>query len=147
MKNNIFRYDLKNAWGQLIKSLYVDKDNKLHLVGELNQEENVSVIKTDKINKILQKYEDQFIKVIKEEVPFVPVMDGYINEISININGKIYNDRINNLGYYDDEAIDNSKHLSLIFKLLDELYDELYSQNKEIKKYFVVTEDEEEEEE
>ena len=33
-------------------------------------------------------------------------VDGYINEISFKVNDKVYNDTINNLGFYDDNEVD-----------------------------------------
>ena len=145
MKDIIFKYELKDAFEQSIKSLVVDKENKLHLMGESNKEESISTIDGDAINKVLQKYEEQFITVKDEELPFVPVMDGYINEITFNVNGKTYNDKISNLGYYDGETVDNNKHLSLIFKLLDDVYDVLYKDNKAIEEYFILYESEDDE--
>ena len=146
MKKIIFKYELKDAWNQIIRALIVDKDNKLHLLGKLGKEESVSSIGVDKINKILQKYEKEFKTVKNEELPFVPVMDGYINDISFTVNDKKYSDSISNLCYYEDEDINSSKHLRVIFNILDDIYEELYSQNKEISKYFVVAFDEDDEE-
>ena len=144
MNNIIFKYTLKDAFNFPLSELYVTNDEKgnLHLIKDDN--EKVITINTKVFSTILEKYENEFKEAIKEEVPNAPVLDGYINEISFKVNDKVYNDAINNLGFYDDNEVDNNKHLSTVLDMLDELYEELYKQNKDVEKYFMLCELEEE---
>lgn len=144
MNNIIFKYVLNDAFNIPVSELYVTSDGKdnLHLIKD--DDEKVSTINTKVINTILEKYENEFKEAIKEKVPTAPVLDGYINEISFKVNDKIYNDTINNLCFYDDNEVDNNKHLSTVLDMLDELYEELYKQNKDVEKYFMLCELEEE---
>lgn len=139
MNNIIFKYALKNSFNFPLSELCVTNDEKdnLHLIKD--DDEKVSTINTKVINTILEKYENKFKEAIKEEIPNAHVLDGYINTIDFKANDKWYNLKFNNLGYYSDEEIDKSEYLSLVFDLLDDLYDELESQVKEVKDYFVLT--------
>ena len=137
----VFKYALKNAFSQTIKALYIDESDNLHLLGEDDKEEKVIRINTDKVKEILEKYEDVYKSVYKEDLPVAGVLDGYVNEFSFQVNNHKYKESICNLCYFNDEQIDNSKHLTTIIDLLDELYDELLKQNKIIEEYFIIAQE------
>ena len=141
MNNIIFKYALKNSFNFPLSELCVTNDEKYNLLLTKEDCEKVETmtIDTKAINTILEKYENKFKEAIKEEIPNAHVLDGYINTIDFKANDKWYNLKFTNLGYYSDEEIDKSEYLSLVFDLLNDLYDELESQVKEVKDYFVLT--------
>ena len=146
--NIIFVYMLKNAFGQPLRIIYVtnDKEKNLHLIKDLDNEV-VSTISTDELNNVLLKHEDDFEKSIK--IPLTPAMilDGYINEVFFKVNNNWHKDAINNLCYYDGRDMDDNKHLSKVVKLLDDVYETIYKQNKQIEEYFILSEPEKDDEE
>ena len=136
----LFAYSLKNAIGMNIRSLYVTKDIKdnLYLVSGSNIDKKYTV-GIDKLENILINNEKEFEEGKKVELPSALIMDGYINEFCFSVNGKLYSDKLNNLWGYDDNAIDNNKHLSIVFKIFNEMYDALESDCEEIDNYFVIS--------
>ena len=141
----VFVYALKDAIGMNIRSLYVTneiKDN-LYLVSGSNIDKKLT-IGIDPFIEVLANNEKEIEDGKKVEVPSALIMDGYIHEYYFSVNGKSYSDKINNLQGYDDDTIDNNKHLSSVFKLFNETYDQLYDEYEEIEDYFVICEPDEE---
>ena len=146
--NIIFSYELKNSIGLIIKGIYVTKDgeNNLHLVDE-DRSEKVSTIKIDKLEEVLKKHEKAYYIVRREKLPLVPVLDGYLNEVYFQVEDMPYRDKVLNLAYYGEEQIKNCKHLEVLLQILDDVYDVLYEENKDIENYFKLNVDNEEEDE
>lgn len=143
-KNDIlFKYELKDAFGKSIKSVIVT-NNSIYLY--YDSKEKKSIFNTKNLVSILNKYSTEFDNIKDQKAPFLAILDGFINEIDFKANDKWYNFNINNLGYYQEEDINNNEFLKNIFSLLDDVYDELKKQNIEIEDYFVLIEDEENEE-
>ncbi len=143
-KNDIlFKYELKDAFGKSIKSVIVSNDS-IYLYSD--SKEKKSIFNTKNLVSILNKYSTEFDNIKDHKAPFLAILDGFINEIVFKANDKWYNFNINNLGYYQEEEINNNEFLKTIFSLLDDVYDELKKQNIEIEDHFVLIEDEENEE-
>ena len=51
--NILFKYELKDAWGMPIKSLYLTNDGFLYLLGDENKVLNVNI---DKVKSLLERY-------------------------------------------------------------------------------------------
>lgn len=142
--NIVFKYELKDAWERIIKSVIVINDSKdnLYLYSDILKGKKYH-IDINKIKPILKKY---VVKLKDDELPELFINDGFINTIDFKVNDKWYNYKYYNLGYYSKEDIDSNNNLSLIFKFLIELDDELEEQVSEVGNYFVLIDDEEEEE-
>lgn len=146
--NVIFVYMLKNAWSQPLSIVYVtdDKENNLHLIKDLDNEV-ISTINVEELNTVLFEHVNDFEKSIKISLPHSMILDGYINEVYFKVDNNWHNDTINNLFYYDGKDLDENKHLSGVIKLLDDTYEALYKQNKQIEEFFILSEPEEDDEE
>ena len=79
-------------------------------------------------------------------MPLSPVLDGYINKLTFKANDKNYEIKENNLAFYSDDDVKESKYLNFIIRLYNDIYDELISQIPELENYFVLSDEEEEDE-
>ncbi len=148
-KKIVFKYILEDAWNNSLKSVFITSDTKDNIF--FNEKEIPKEIKTidnEKLNKILKKYLDKIEKIDIEKLPNTGVMDGFINELSFKLNNKWYEYKFYNLGFYSDEEISEDKQLTIIYDFLEELFVLFQKTNKNIADYFVLTaEDEFEDEE
>ena len=136
--NVLFMYILNGTLNIPKRVVYVTNDN-LHLINDMDKE-LVFSINTDSLNNVLSKYEQSIKECTDISVPTTYVLDGYVNEFYFKVNNTWYHDSISNLGYYDEEVVKENKHLSTVFDLLDDVYDVIHEQNKEMEKYFVLYE-------
>jgi hypothetical protein len=137
----MFMFELRNAWEMPIESIIITNDshNNVYCINE--KHEKSYTINTDKIIEIIKKYSNDLSKIDETKLPNPGVMDGYINCFSFKTN-KWYDYKFYNLGFYEDEEIDNSKELSTIFSFLNELYGEFKKQEEDITNYFELVEEE-----
>ena len=142
--NVILKYDLKDAWERTIKGFTILEDSIYLISGNLENPIKYS-LKDNKIKEILNKYSKKIDEIKDQSLPNLPIMDGYINKIDFKANDKWYNFNFYNLGYYSEEDLNSNKFLSLIFELLDNLYDEIQKQVPDIESYFILVDDEDEE--
>lgn len=140
--NVILKYDLKDAWERTIKGFTILEDSIYLISGNLEKPIKHS-LKETKIKDILNKYSKKIDEIKDQSLPNLPIMDGYINKIDFKANDKWYNYNFYNLGYYSEEDLNSNKFLSLIFELLDDLYDEIQKQVSDIECYFILTDDDE----
>ena len=120
IKDCIMTYQLLDAWNMPIKSIYV-KDNEVVVVSDRIKK---YAFNTQKLTDILNNYTKEYK----------------------SINDKEYEIKENNLAFYSDDDVKESKYLNFIIRLYNDIYDELISQIPELENYFVLSDEEEEDE-
>jgi hypothetical protein len=142
IKDCIMTYQLLDAWNMPIKSIYV-KDNEVIVVSDRIKK---YAFKTQKLIDILNNYTKEYKSINDKVLPLSPVLDGYINKLTFKVNDKEYEIEENNLAFYSDDDVKESKYLNFIIRLYNDIYDELISQIPDIENYFVLSDEEEEDE-
>ena len=142
--NVIFKYELKDAWGIPIKSLYLTNDGFIYLLGDENKVLNINM---DNVLSILDKYYKEIKNIEDLSMPLSNVLDGYNNSFAFKVNNEWINIDESNIEFLSLEQIESSKYATIVLNLYNELYSELISQNFEIKDYFQLSDEIEEEEE
>ena len=142
IKDCIMTYQLLDAWNMPIKSIYV-KDNEVIVVSDRIKK---YAFKTQKLTDILNNYTKEYKSINDKVLPLSPVLDGYINKLTFKVNDKDYEIEEYNLAFYSDDDVKESKYLNFIIRLYNDIYDELISQIPELENYFVLSDEEEEDE-
>lgn len=142
LKDCIMTYQLLDAWNMPIKSIYV-KDNEVIVVSDRIKK---YAFNTQKLTDILNNYTKEYKSINDKVLPLSPVLDGYINKLTFKVNDKEYEIEENNLAFYSDDDVKESKYLNFIIRLYNDIYDELISQIPELENYFVLSDEEEEDE-
>jgi hypothetical protein len=142
IKDCIMTYQLLDAWNMPIKSIYV-KDNEVIVVSDRIKK---YAFKTQKLIDILNNYTKEYKSINDKVLPLSPVLDGYINKLTFKVNDKEYEIEENNLAFYSDDDVKESKYLNFIIRLYNDIYDEFISQIPDIENYFVLSDEEEEDE-
>ena len=142
IKDCIMTYQLLDAWNMPIKSIYV-KDNEIIVVSDRIKK---YAFKTQKLTDILNNYTKEYKSINDKVLPLSPVLDGYINKLTFKVNDKDYEIEEANLAFYSDDDVKESKYLNFIIRLYNDIYDELISQIPELENYFVLSDEEEEDE-
>ena len=142
LKDCIMTYQLLDAWNMPIKSIYV-KDNEVIVVSDRIKK---YAFNTQKLTDILNNYTKEYKSINDKVLPLSPVLDGYINKLTFKVNDKEYEIKENNLAFYSDDDVKESKYLNFIIRLYNDIYDELISQIPELENYFVLSDEEEEDE-
>lgn len=135
--NIIFRYDLIDAWGVQLSTLIITSEEKDNVVcvydneGYKNELENFCfTIESNKILKILSKYEDGIKKVENmEDKKSIKVNDGVFNNFYFDINGNIYVYNIDNLL---SRYTDMKEQAEMFSDLLTEIREVLVKEDKNI---------------
>ncbi len=135
--NIIFRYDLIDAWGVQLSTLIITSEEKDNVVcvydneGYKNELENSCfTIESNKILKILSKYEDGIKKVENmEDKKSIKVNDGVFNNFYFDINGNIYVYNIDNLL---SRYTDMKEQAEMFSDLLTEIREVLVKEDKNI---------------
>ena len=142
IKDCIMTYQLLDAWNMPIKSIYV-KDNEVIVVSDRIKK---YAFNTLKLTDILTNYTKEYKSINDKVLPLSPVLDGYINKLTFKVNDKEYEIEEANLDFYSDDDVKESKYLNFIIRLYNDIYDELISQIPELENYFVLSDEEEEDE-
>ena len=142
IKDCIMTYQLLDAWNMPIKSIYV-KDNEVIVVSDRIKKYPFN---TQKLTDILNNYTKEYKSINDKVLPLSPVLDGYINKLTFKVNDKEYEIKEANLAFYSDDDVKESKYLNFLIRLYNDIYDELISQIPELENYFVLSDEEEEDE-
>ena len=142
LKDCIMTYRLLDAWNMPIKSIYV-KDNEVIVVSDRIKK---YAFNTQKLINILNNYTKEYKSINDKVLPLSPVLDGFINKLTFKVNDKEYEIKEANLAFYSGDDVKESKYLNFIIRLYNDIYDELISQIPELENYFVLSDEEEEDE-
>lgn len=102
----------------------------------MKENEERFTINNEGIKNILSKYSKDFKSNIEIDLPVLPVLDGYIFEVYFKVDNTWYDDCVDNFPYYEDKDLKENKHLYTFDHLIGDVYEYVYKQNKECKKYF-----------